>query len=84
MDTPHTEADMTIAKSIAKDIPVLMLLRQNGQEDRGWRGSPFWWPVLVAPQNTRTVIFASDLIEESTETINRLMKKCRWSLTRVF
>jgi len=70
-DRPDTEKDLTDAKIVAKDIPVLMLLRQNGLEENGWRGSPFWWPVLVAPENTRTVIFASDLVEE-TNTIQSM------------
>jgi len=63
-----TETDLAIAKGIAKDIPTLMLLRQDGLEEKGWRGSPFWWSVLVAPENTRTVIFASKLIEETDTT----------------
>ena len=62
-DRPDTETDLTDGKIIAKDIPVLMLLRQNGLEEQGWRGSPFWWPVMVAPQKTRPVIFASKLID---------------------
>jgi len=70
VDNPDTETDLTIAKEMAKDIPTLMLLRQNGLEEQGWRGSPFWWPVLVAPENTRTVIFANDLIEETDTTQN--------------
>jgi len=61
-DTTTTEG--TVAKQAAKDIPILMLFRQNGLEEQGWRGSPFWWPVLMAPENTRTVIFASDSVEE--------------------
>jgi hypothetical protein len=65
-DAPDAgETDLAVARNIAKDIPVLMLLRQNGLEEQGWRDSPFWWPVLVAPQNTRVVVFASDLISES-------------------
>jgi hypothetical protein len=68
VDNPDTETDLTIAKEVAKDIQVLMLLRQNDLEEQEWRGSPFWWPVLVAPQNTRIVIFASDLIEETDTT----------------
>jgi hypothetical protein len=64
-DRPDSEADLTVAKGTAKDIPALMLFRQEGQAEQGWRGSPFWWPVLVTPENTRTVIFASDLVEET-------------------
>lgn len=62
-DRPDTEKDLTDGKLIAKDIPVLMLLRQNGLEEQGWRGSPFWWPVLVAPERMRPVIFASELVD---------------------
>ena len=64
VDNPDTETDLTTAKRIAEDIPTLMLLRQNGLDEQGWRGAPFWWPVLVIPLNIRTVIFASKLIEE--------------------
>jgi len=39
---------------------VLMLLRQNGDEAKGWRGLPFWWPVILTPGTAATVIFATD------------------------
>lgn len=59
-DTPRGEkGELKVAKQIAKTIPALILLRQNGKEELGWRGCPFWWPVLVTPENTKTVIFAS-------------------------
>jgi hypothetical protein len=57
-DTTHQEG--RIARSVAIHIPMLMLFRQNGAEDRGWRGTPFYWPVIWAPQNTRTTIFAHE------------------------
>ena len=60
-DTPKIEG--VIAKENAIDIPMLMLFRQNGSEEKGWKGSPFWWPVLYTPQNIKTVIFASEIIE---------------------
>jgi hypothetical protein len=62
-DTAHIEGK--IARELAIDIPALMLFRQNGSDDQGWKGSPFWWPVIVAPQNTLTSIFASDVIDNS-------------------
>ncbi|MBI4244024.1 MAG: hypothetical protein HY606_08045 [Planctomycetes bacterium] len=62
-DRPDTEQDLADGKFIAKDIPALILLRQNGLEEKGWRGSSFWWPVMVAPQNIRPVIFASELFD---------------------
>lgn len=52
------KVDLAIAKKAAIDVPVLMMLRQNGLEKLGWRGCPFWWPVLLTPANTRTTLFA--------------------------
>ncbi|MBU9710543.1 hypothetical protein KS419_02150 [Bacillus tamaricis] len=63
-DTPKgSTSELRIAKQFATDIPALILLRQNGDEEKGWRGCPFWWPVLVTPGNTQTVIFASEANE---------------------
>lgn len=60
-DTAHQEG--VIAKQVATELPILMLFRQNGRQEDGWRGSPFWWPVLVAPRNTKTAIFSSESID---------------------
>jgi hypothetical protein len=60
-DTARTEGEL--AKQTAIDIPMLMLFRQNGSKGIGWMDSPFWWPVMIAPQKTRTVIFASELVD---------------------
>ncbi len=59
------EVALTVAKRIAENIPALMLIRVNGKEEKGWKGSPFWWPVIIAPKNTRTAIFASDTIDNN-------------------
>lgn len=57
--------DYKAAKAIATEIPCLILLRQNGNENpEGWRGAPFWWPVLVAPQNTRSAVFATETVTD--------------------
>lgn len=60
-DTSSTEG--TIARSTAINIPMLMLFRQRGKKSNGWNGLPFWWPVLVAPRNTRTTVFTREAIE---------------------
>lgn len=60
-DTAQTEG--VIARQTAVDIPMLMLFRQNGDKNKGWMGSSFWWPVLFAPRDTKTCIFASQLLE---------------------
>jgi len=57
-DTTHVEG--LVAKQTAIDNPMLMLFRQNGLEEKGWRGTPFYWPVIVAQRNIRTSIFAHE------------------------
>jgi len=58
-NAPDTK-QQALARSKAENIPTLMLLRQNGEEDKGWRGLPFWWPVIVTPRLATTAIFATD------------------------
>jgi hypothetical protein len=58
-DAPDTtQREGVIARNHAKDTPMLMLFRQNGAEEQGWRGTPFYWPVIWAPANTRTAVFS--------------------------
>jgi hypothetical protein len=57
-DTTRTEG--AVARSVSATLPVLMLIRQNGGVDQGWRGCPFWWPVILTPASTRTTLFAHD------------------------
>ncbi len=59
-DTPQREG--VLAKEVAVNTPILMLFRQNGNKDDGWRDMPFWWPVLMSPQNTEVTIFAEETI----------------------
>lgn len=58
-DTPQREG--VIARGVALNTPILMLFRQNGSKDDGWRECPFWWPVLMAAQNTEVTIFAEEI-----------------------
>jgi hypothetical protein len=59
-NAPDTKQQKDLARTIAEDLPVLMLLRQNGDEAKGWRGMAFWWPVIVTPRGGVTAIFATD------------------------
>lgn len=62
--TPDTAtSEGAVARTTAKDSPMLMLFRQNGNEDRGWKGAPFYWPLLWAPANTPVAIYASKTID---------------------
>jgi len=56
------KVDRPLAMKVAKEIPCLMLLKQNGLEEQGWRSTEFWWPVLVCPENTKTSVFAAETI----------------------
>lgn len=60
-DTATTEG--AVAKKYAKDKPMLMLFRQNGNEEKGWRGAPFYWPLLVAAGKVPTTIYANETAE---------------------
>ena len=63
-DTPKgIKGELKIAREFAMDIPSLILLRQNGLAENGWRGTPFWWPVLVAPKETIPTVFAKKTIK---------------------
>ena len=58
-DNPDTsQREGAMARAVATDIPVLIMIRQNGAELQGWRGCPFWWPVILTPANMRTTLFA--------------------------
>ncbi|MBP5456325.1 MAG: hypothetical protein J6Y37_07475 [Paludibacteraceae bacterium] len=59
IDSPDDgRTDTAPSRLAAEDYPVLMLLRQNGREENGWRGTPFYWPVLVVPKNINNVLYA--------------------------
>lgn len=59
-NAPDTKQQSDLARDKATDIPVLMMLRQHGGEEQGWRGLPFWWPVIVTPKNSVTSIFSAE------------------------
>jgi hypothetical protein len=58
-DAPYDgKTDVPTARQFAKKIPVLMLLRQEGRQEDGWLGTPFYWPVLVYPQSVPVSIYS--------------------------
>lgn len=63
-NSPDTKQEHEVVRSSRPTVPILMLFRENGSAEDGWRDHPFWWPVLVAPDTTETVVFASELVEE--------------------
>lgn len=57
-NSPDTKQQADLARSQATSAPLLMMFRQNGLEDQGWKGLPFWWPIVVAPVGGAPVVFA--------------------------
>jgi hypothetical protein len=57
---PDTKQQYDALGDRVDTIPTLMLFRQNGAETDGWRGLPFWWPVILPQGTAVTSIFASD------------------------
>lgn len=63
-DMPYNrDNDLRQAKEMAKTEPTLMLMKQNGYEENGWRGAEFYWPVLVTPENVDTAVYTSELLK---------------------
>jgi hypothetical protein len=60
-DAPDSSELRLKAVKLAVNIPVLLLLRQKGAEANGWRDLPFWWPVVVAPFNAASSVFADEV-----------------------
>lgn len=61
-DSQKTEGE--IARTYGIEHPILFLLRQNGDEDQGWRGTPFYWPVIRAQARTPTTIYTAETIAD--------------------
>lgn len=63
-DMPYNrDNDLRQAKEMAVIEPTIMLMKQNGHEERGWRGAEFYWPVLVTQGNVGTAVYTSELIK---------------------
>jgi hypothetical protein len=56
------KTDRVKAKGVATETACLILLKQTGQKDRGWRDAAFWWPILITPRNSRPAVFASETL----------------------
>ena len=61
-NAPDTKQQQDLAEKIARDIPMLLLFRQEGLKEQGWSGHPFWWPVLIAPHDATPCVYATETI----------------------
>ncbi|MBS0659123.1 MAG: hypothetical protein JSR82_12850 [Verrucomicrobia bacterium] len=64
IETPDSEkTEGQLAKTYAIDHPILFLLRQDGAAEKGWRDTPFYWPVVRAQARTPTAIYTAETID---------------------
>ena len=63
-DMPYNrDNDLRKAKLMATKEPTLMLMKQIGTEELGWRGAEFYWPVLVIQNSVDTAVYTSELLK---------------------
>lgn len=63
-DMPYNrDRDLKQAKEMATDNPTLMLMKQNGKEELGWKGTEFYWPVLVTQEKVDTAVYTSEILK---------------------
>ena len=71
VDAPEDgRTDLQPAREKCITMPVLMLFQENGTEEQGWRGTPFYWPTLYLQNEVDPVVYT---INEKTE--HRIIKK---------
>ncbi|MBP6611174.1 MAG: DEAD/DEAH box helicase family protein [Paludibacter sp.] len=59
VDAPDDgNTDLKWSRKAADVVPALMLFKENGKKEKGWRDAAFYWPVLVCPKNTTSSIYA--------------------------
>ena len=59
-NAPDTKQQRDLAELYARDIPMLLLFKQEGLKSQGWTDQTFWWPVLIGPHDAMPCIFATD------------------------
>lgn len=61
-NNPDSKTEKDLADTFAIDTPMLFLIGQKGEEAKGWRGTPFYWPVIRAQTNTPSAIYTAKTI----------------------
>ena len=59
-DAPDTKKETEAGRAKAVNVPSVLLFRQNGNQVQGWRDLPFWWPVIITPDNAVPSVFAAE------------------------
>ena len=53
---------MKLARDMAINEPTLMLIKQYGKAELGWRDAEFYWPVFVVQKNIKAAVYTSELL----------------------
>lgn len=48
-----------IVREPTRQAPAIVLLKQDGGPERGWKAGPFWWPMLASPPRANSCVFAT-------------------------
>jgi hypothetical protein len=48
-----------LVRAPTRTAPAIILLRQEGGPDLGWKAGPFWWPMLAIPPRATSCVFAT-------------------------
>ena len=48
-----------IVRALTRQAPAIVLLKQDGGPERGWKAGPFWWPMLASPPHATSCVFAT-------------------------
>lgn len=68
-DSPaQGEQELKLARDLAVERPVIILLEETGN-DNSWGYRSFWWPILIAPKDVPNTIYAAKVAGEKISAI---------------
>lgn len=66
-----TNTEIKACREIAQDVPVFVLVGEQGKKEDGWSGnSPFWWPIIVPQLNINSFVFTQSARKKSKEWVD--------------
>ncbi|WP_134604398.1 Z1 domain-containing protein [Pseudomonas aeruginosa] len=54
-----TEELRSLVREPTRAAPAIILLKQEGGSNLGWKAGPFWWPMLASPAQAKSCVFAT-------------------------
>lgn len=49
----------SMVREPTRTAPAIVLLKQDGGPELGWKAGPFWWPMLASPPQANSCVFAT-------------------------